>query len=154
VRHCGEITLSGLCLSQKERSQDRAELSFFSQDKFVLFYRLTSSLSRKKVCKPATKLIIEAPRSPPEADSKCKEVISFYCGSLANPGARLVDETCRRAQVVSLWSSRCGVSARWSIFSTLLDTKEKSSVCWEQLFWSLRFKLRIEAYGSRHKAQG
>jgi hypothetical protein len=27
----------------------------------------------------------EAPCSPPQADSKCKEVIPFYCSSLANP---------------------------------------------------------------------
>ncbi|MGD8687115.1 MAG: hypothetical protein PVH15_10105, partial [Syntrophobacterales bacterium] len=48
--------------------------------------------------------IIEAPCSPPAADresSKCKEVIPSYCSSLANPTARLVDETCRRAQVES-----------------------------------------------------
>ena len=34
---------------------------------------------------------IEAPCSPPAADresSKCKEVIPFYCSSLANPGAQ------------------------------------------------------------------
>jgi hypothetical protein len=35
---------------------------------------------------------IEAPCGPPQADSKCKEVIPFYCSSLANPVARLVDE--------------------------------------------------------------
>jgi hypothetical protein len=37
---------------------------------------------------------IEAPCSPPEADresSKCKEVIPFYCSSLANPAARRRD---------------------------------------------------------------
>jgi len=28
---------------------------------------------------------IEAPCSPPQADSKCKEVIPFYFSSLANP---------------------------------------------------------------------
>jgi hypothetical protein len=61
VRHCGEITLPGLYVSQGARSQDRAKLSFFSQDKFVLFYRLTSSLSREKVWKFSTAFIIEAP---------------------------------------------------------------------------------------------
>jgi hypothetical protein len=30
---------------------------------------------------------IEAPCSPPQADSKCKEMIPFYCSSLANPVA-------------------------------------------------------------------
>jgi hypothetical protein len=35
--------------------------------------------------------------------SKCKEVILFYCSSLANPAARLVDElkSCRASRVVT-----------------------------------------------------
>jgi hypothetical protein len=49
VRHCGEITLPGLYLLQREWSQDRAKLSFFSQDKFVSFYRLPQPLSREKL---------------------------------------------------------------------------------------------------------
>ncbi|MGB6380121.1 MAG: hypothetical protein WBG51_03015, partial [Syntrophobacteria bacterium] len=58
---------------------------------------------------------IEAPCSPPEADresSKCKEVIPFYCSSLANPAAPKAgsppryNKTCRRAQVESLRGMR------------------------------------------------
>jgi hypothetical protein len=53
--------------------------------------------------------IFEAPCSPPAAhreSSKCKEEITVYCSSLANPAARVVDEICRRAQVESLWGRR------------------------------------------------
>jgi hypothetical protein len=48
---------------------------------------------------------IETPCSPPAEDresSKCKVLKAFYCSSLAHPAARLVDETCRQAEVVSL----------------------------------------------------
>jgi Tol biopolymer transport system component len=51
--------------------------------------------------------------------SKCKVFKPSHCSSLANAAARLVDETCRRAQVVSLKSSRYGEGARWSIFISL-----------------------------------
>ena len=50
--------------------------------------------------------------------SKCKEVIPFYCSSLANPAARLVDE---------LKSSRCGEWARWSIFMIIESVGECKS---------------------------
>jgi hypothetical protein len=68
---------------------------------------------------PERRRILKLPAVPLKRDresSKCKEVIRFYCSSLANPAARLVDETCRRAQVESLKSSRYGECARCSIF--------------------------------------
>ena len=37
------------------------------------------------VCTAVHRKSIEAPCSPPAADSKCKKMISFYCSSLANP---------------------------------------------------------------------
>jgi hypothetical protein len=52
-----------------------------------------------------------APTSCRES-SKCKEVIPFYCSSLANPAARLVDE---------LKSRRYGECARCSIFNLTHD---------------------------------
>ena len=51
MSHYGEITIPGMQFSQRERSQDHAKLSFFSQDKSVLFYRFPQPLSSEKVCK-------------------------------------------------------------------------------------------------------
>ena len=60
------------------------------------------SSSKEKLKLPAARPVDELRSSRCRESSKCKEVIPFYCSSLANPAARLVDETCRRAQVESL----------------------------------------------------
>jgi hypothetical protein len=37
-------------------------------------------------------IFLKLPAASCRESSKCKEVIPFYCSSLANPAARLVDE--------------------------------------------------------------
>jgi hypothetical protein len=73
---------------------------------------------------------VEAPCSPPAADSKCKEMIPFYCSSLANP-VRLRRTTGNALALLNRVSSGKFNRASCSIFKhgTQAQTGGISEIC-------------------------